>query len=128
MDFVQKNTKLKQTSTNRPINRFAHHAIHKAPQNQSPWNYLRGILSAANLPISSQLDFVNEFATVDSEHEDAVKSSHALDLLAEIYAVEKSNREKAVKAYDLLASKYDPIRANYWTYLKGQLGQEQVVA
>ncbi|KAH0285304.1 CaaX farnesyltransferase alpha subunit [Aureobasidium namibiae CBS 147.97] len=107
---------------------FAHKAIHKAPQNQSPWNYLRGILSAANLPISSQLDFVNKFATVDSEHENAVKSSHALDLLAEIYAVEKSNREKAVKAYDLLASKYDPIRANYWAYLKGQLGQEQAVA
>jgi protein farnesyltransferase/geranylgeranyltransferase type-1 subunit alpha len=74
------------------------------------------------------LQFVNGFATVDSEHEDAVRSSHALDLLAEIYALEKSDRDKAVKAYDLLASRYDPIRANYWAYLKGQLGQEQVAA
>lgn len=115
----------------RPTNtnhRFAHKAIHKAPQNQSPWNYLRGVLTSANLPISSQLDFVNEFATVDAEHEDAVKSSHALDLLAEIYAAENEQREKAVKAYDLLASKYDPIRANYWAYLKDQLGQGKVAA
>lgn len=117
-----------KTSAKQRNNRFAHQAIHKAPQNQSPWNYLRGILTSAKLPISSQLDFVAEFATVDSEHEDAVRSSHALDLLAEIYASEKEKREKAVKAYDLLASKYDPIRANYWAYLKGQLGQAQVAA
>lgn len=80
------------------------------------------------MPISSQLDFINEFATVESEHEDAVKSSHALDLLAEIHSAEKEQNDKAVKAYDLLANKYDPIRANYWAYLKDQLGQGQVAA
>jgi protein farnesyltransferase/geranylgeranyltransferase type-1 subunit alpha len=108
--------------------RFAQQAIRKAPQNQSPWNYLRGITTAAKLPISSQLDFVTEFANVDSEHEDAVRSSHALDLLAEIYAAEDKQSGKAVKAYDLLASKYDPIRANYWAYLKEQLSEGQVAA
>ncbi|CAD0013155.1 unnamed protein product [Aureobasidium pullulans] len=96
--------------------------------NQSPWNYLRGIVSAAKLPLSSQKEFVNEFASVDSEDEDAVRSSHALDLLAEIYAGEKEQNKKAAKAYDLLASKYDPIRANYWAYLKDQLNQGQVAA
>lgn len=65
---------------------------------------------------------------MDSENEDAVKSSHALDLLAEIYAAEKEQKDKAVKAYELLASKYDPIRANYWAYLKDQLSQGQVAA
>ncbi|CAD0048853.1 unnamed protein product [Aureobasidium pullulans] len=96
--------------------------------NQSPWNYLRGIVSAAKLPLSSQKEFVNEFASVDSEDEDAVRSSHALDLLAEIYAGEKEQNKKAAKAYDMLASKYDPIRANYWAYLKDQLNQGQVAA
>jgi protein farnesyltransferase/geranylgeranyltransferase type-1 subunit alpha len=108
--------------------RFAHQAIRKAPQNQSPWNYLRGIITSSHLPFSSQLSFISEFATVDSEHEDAVKSSHALDLLAEIYAMEREQKEKAEKAYDLLANKYDPIRANYWAYLKGQLGEGEVGA
>ncbi|KAI4720021.1 protein prenylyltransferase [Aureobasidium sp. EXF-10727] len=108
--------------------KFAQDAIRKAPQNQSPWNYLRGIITAAKMPLSSQLDFVNEFATVDSEHEDAVKSSHALDILAEIYAAEKGQSGKAVRAYDLLASKYDPIRANYWAYLKDQLSEGQAAA
>ncbi|KAI4835412.1 protein prenylyltransferase [Aureobasidium sp. EXF-8845] len=107
---------------------FVHQAIRKAPQNQSPWNYLRGIITSSHLPFSSQLSFISEFATVDSEHEDAVKSSHALDLLAEIYAMEREQKEKAEKAYDLLANKYDPIRANYWAYLKGQLGEGEVGA
>lgn len=111
------------------IHSFAQDAIRKAPQNQSPWNYLRGIATAAQLPISSLQKFAAEFASVDSDGEDAVRSSHALDLLAEIYA-DKSQQDKAIKAYDLLANKYDPIRANYWAYLKGQLnqGQGQVVA
>ncbi|THW59198.1 protein prenylyltransferase [Aureobasidium pullulans] len=108
--------------------KFAQEAIREAPQNQSPWNYLRGIVSAAKLLLSSQKEFVNEFASVDSEDEDAVRSSHALDLLAEIYAGEKEQNKKAAKAYDLLASKYDPIRANYWAYLKDQLNQGQVAA
>jgi protein farnesyltransferase/geranylgeranyltransferase type-1 subunit alpha len=108
--------------------RFAQKAIHRAPQNQSPWNYLRGLVTAAKMPLSSIREFVNEFASVDREDEDAVRSSHALDLLAEIYATEGQQSAKAAKAYDLLANKYDPIRANYWAYLSHQLTQGQVAA
>lgn len=42
--------------------------------------------------------------------------------------MEREQKEKAEKAYDLLANKYDPIRANYWAYLKGQLGEGEVGA
>lgn len=98
--------------------RFAQEAIRKAPQNQSPWNYLRGILSRAGLPLSSIKDFAAEFADLD--HPDTVRSSHALDFLAEIYGAE-GRAQQATQAYQLLATKYDPIRANYWDYLKGQL-------
>lgn len=120
--------KLRKHCANQPT-RFAQETIRKAPQNQSPWNYLRGIVSAAKMPLSSLQDFVGEFATVDHENEDAVRSSHALDLLAEIYAGGQTRQsDKAVRAYDLLATKYDPVRANYWAYLKDRLGQEGQVA
>lgn len=66
-----------------------------------------------------------EYASVDKP--DEVYSSHALDLLAEIYA-EESSKENAVKALDLLAKRYDPIRENYWNYRKSLLDQPKVVA
>lgn len=34
----------------------------------------------------------------------------------------EGEKEMAVKALDLLAGKYDPIRANYWEYRKENLG------
>lgn len=102
---------------------FAKSAIRKAPQNQSPWNYLRGTLTRAGEPLSSIRGFAEEFASLDEE--DKVRSSHALEVVAEVLAAEKGQKEKAGKAYDLLAIKFDPIRANYWNHLKGKLGQGQ---
>jgi protein farnesyltransferase/geranylgeranyltransferase type-1 subunit alpha len=57
-----------------------------------------------------------------------VYSSHALDLLADIYAEEKDSKDEAEKALDLLATRYDPIRANYWNFRKSLLGQSAVGA
>ncbi|KAH3916148.1 hypothetical protein HBI56_037380 [Parastagonospora nodorum] len=101
-------------------------AIRKAPQNQSPWNYLSGILRVAQLPKSTIKDFALEFADLDSP--DEVYSSHALDLLADIYAEEENNKDEAEKALTLLATKYDPIRANYWNFRKGLLEQPKAAA
>ncbi|KAF2832137.1 farnesyltransferas-like protein [Ophiobolus disseminans] len=101
-------------------------AIRKAPQNQSPWNYLSGIIRAAQLPKSTIKDFALEFADLDRP--DEVYSSHALDLLAEIYAEEESSRAEAEKALNLLATRYDPIRANYWNFRKGLLDQPKLTA
>ena len=103
--------------------RFAKSAIRLAPQNQSPWNYVRGLQRQANgpaaLPLTSLQSFANEFAKVESP--DDVRSSHALDLLADIYAAESGKMAEASKALDLLAEKYDPIRANYWNWRKAKL-------
>lgn len=101
-------------------------AIRKAPQNQSPWNYVLGIVRAAGLPKSTLKDFALEFA--DVHRPDEVYSSHALDLLADVYAEEEDGKENAEKALDLLATKYDPIRANYWNFRKGLLGQPKIAA
>lgn len=85
-----------------------------------------GILRAAQLPKSTVKGFATEFADIESP--DHVYSSHALDLLADIYAEEENNKESAEKALDLLATRYDPIRANYWNYRKGLLSQSEVAA
>ena len=65
-----------------------------------------------------------------------ITSSHALDLLAEIYAekaklegrggvggeeAKEESKLQAVKALELLAERYDPIRANYWDWRKREV-------
>lgn len=98
---------------------YAQTAIRLAPQNQSPWNYLRGVLKAQGTGLDQLTSFAEEFAAV--EHEDEVRSSHALDFLAECYA-ERRETERAGKALEMLARRYDPIRRNYWNYRRGLLG------
>ncbi|ORX91592.1 hypothetical protein BCR34DRAFT_501358 [Clohesyomyces aquaticus] len=109
---------LEESIVDREI-QYAKAAIRKAPQNQSPWNYLGGVVRRAQLPASSLKDFVLEFADLDEP--DKVFSSHALDLLADIYTQDEDKKDEARKALDLLAVKYDPIRAHYWNYRKGLL-------
>jgi protein farnesyltransferase/geranylgeranyltransferase type-1 subunit alpha len=105
---------------------FAKREVRKAPQNQSPWNYLKGVVRQAKLSTSVLKDFALEFA--DTRRPDDIYSSHALDLLADIYAEEEGSKEEAKKALSLLATKYDPIRAHYWNYRKGLLDQVETVA
>ena len=100
--------------------KYAMEAIHKAPQNQSPWNYLRGIVRLSGMSVAHLRGFAEQYASVDQP--DMVRSSHALDLLANILAEEERGKEQAGVALDLLATRYDPIRKNYWQYKKGLLG------
>ncbi|TID27370.1 protein prenylyltransferase [Venturia nashicola] len=99
---------------------YAKSQIRLAPQNQSPWNYLQGLARQASgsaaISHSSLKDFASEFASLDDP--DNVRSSHALDMLADILAKEEGKSAEAATALDLLASKYDPIRENYWKYRK----------
>jgi Protein prenyltransferase alpha subunit repeat len=48
-----------------------------------------------------------------------VRSSHALDVLASLLAEDEP--EMAARALDLLATRYDPVRANYWAWRKAAL-------
>lgn len=104
---------------------YAKAAITKAPQNQSPWLYLRGILRKQGKGLVGIKNFAEQFA--DLEKEDEVRSSHALDFLADAYA-EEQEKGKSARALELLARRYDPIRKNYWDYRRNQLGLEQVGA
>lgn len=104
---------------------YAKAKIRLAPQNQSPWNYLRGVVKKRDGGLTVLRGFAEEFA--DLGREDEVRSSHALDLLADVYAEERE-QERAGKALELLARKYDPIRKNYWNYRRGLLGLKMVEA
>ena len=100
---------------------YAKAGIALAPQNQSPWSYLRACVRMMEGGRLGQLrGFAEGFADVEREEE--VRSSHALDLLAEVYAEEEGERERAGRVLELLARRYDPIRKNYWDYRRGLLG------
>ena len=96
---------------------FAKNKISEAPQNQSAWNYLKGVVRRQGSGEATLEEFAGQFA--DIEEEDEVRSSHALDLLASVWA--NGQEVKAAKALDLLGQRFDPIRRNYWEYRKGLL-------
>ncbi|EQB58883.1 hypothetical protein CGLO_00812 [Colletotrichum gloeosporioides Cg-14] len=93
-----------------------------APQNQAAWNYLRGVLVKGGRKLETAEAFAAQFVDGIGEGEDkeVVRSTHALDFLAELYA-EKGQKEEAGKYLDRLAEKWDPVRAGYWKYRKQQL-------
>lgn len=117
MDAAGQRLKIDDADLNRE-EEFAKEAIKLAPQNESPWNYLRGLYRKSGKELTKLKPFAEQFAGLDT---DKVRSSYALDLLADIYAAEDDGQEKARKALELLAEKYDPIRVNYWNYRKTML-------
>lgn len=92
--------------------KYAQEAILRAPENRSPWWYARGVLRAAGRELKEWEGFVGAFVT--TENGDGVRSSHALEWLAEVYA--DGQGEMAVEMLTLLKEKYDPVRKNYWDY------------
>ncbi|RMZ87975.1 hypothetical protein DV736_g4791, partial [Chaetothyriales sp. CBS 134916] len=82
---------------------YAKDKINMAPQNPSSWNYLKGVLRRGGRPLS------------DERVCESVRSSHAIDWLAEIYA-ETGKKELARSCLESLGKKWDPIRRNYWEY------------
>jgi protein farnesyltransferase/geranylgeranyltransferase type-1 subunit alpha len=104
------------------VDREAEYAIEKirlAPQNESPWNLLRALYEKASGPAalswSKFAEFAKEFTGTDGED---VKSTHALDALAWALAEQQGHEEEACTALEQLATKWDPIRANYWRWRK----------
>ncbi|KAK3299327.1 uncharacterized protein B0H64DRAFT_388104 [Chaetomium fimeti] len=96
---------------------YARDKIRLAPQNQSGWNYLRGVLVKGGRKLATVEEFASGFVKGLGEGEEAedVQSTHALDLLAEIYA-EKGDREKAELSLTRLGQKWDRIRVGYWEW------------
>ena len=103
-------------------------AITRAPQNPSPWNYLRGVLAKGARPLADVEDFAARFVEDLGGEGEVVRSSHALDLLADVFA-ETGRKEEADLALRRLGEKWDPIRVGYWNYRRQIVaGAEEGVA
>jgi protein farnesyltransferase/geranylgeranyltransferase type-1 subunit alpha len=106
---------------------FAQAATYEAPQNQSAWEYIRGVLRKGGRKLGTLETFAREFASVPAEGEEDVKSSHALDFLADVWSEqgEVEKVEKADRALRLLGDKYDQIRRNYWEWKRELLKRQK---
>jgi protein farnesyltransferase/geranylgeranyltransferase type-1 subunit alpha len=94
---------------------FAQEAILRAPENRSAWWYARGVLRAAGRGLGEWEEFAGRFVG-----DEGVKSTHALEWLADVYA---DGREGlAVGMLTRLKEEFDPIRGNYWDYRIRKLG------
>ncbi|KKF96176.1 Protein farnesyltransferase/geranylgeranyltransferase type-1 subunit alpha [Ceratocystis platani] len=100
---------------------YAREKIDLAPQNQSPWNYLKGVLVKGGRGIETEKAFVEKFVrNIGEGDEEAVLSTHALDFLAEILVAE-GEKERAAVCLSRLSEKWDPVRAGYWKLRQQQL-------
>ncbi|KAI1438694.1 prenyltransferase alpha subunit [Xylaria sp. CBS 124048] len=101
---------------------YAQEKIHLAPQNQSPWNYLRGVVIKGGRPLGTVREYVETFVTNlgEDDEREKVRSSHALDFLADIYQ-EADEKDKAALCLRRLAEKWDRIRHGYWQYRQQSL-------
>lgn len=95
---------------------YAKDKILLAPQNQSPWNYLRGVLVKGGRKMSNVEEFVVEFVSdVGDEDKEKVRSTHGLEMMAEIYA-EKGDNAKADLCLKRLGERWDRVRLGYWEW------------
>jgi len=111
---------------------YAQAKIRLAPQNPSPWTYLRGVLRRAGRPMSDMegfcLEFVGEDGDVELEADAAnavpgVRSSHAVEWLGEIWGTH-GQMKRAAECWDVLGRKWDPVRKGYWDYRRRRLEDE----
>ncbi|MBW0498601.1 hypothetical protein O181_038316 [Austropuccinia psidii MF-1] len=121
---------------------FTKSQIHKAPNNPSAWNYLRGILKRGRLPLSLVQDFVipltktaqvltdEDSWPIDLNKQADLPVVGAIEFLADIYAASPSSANDAINLYNALAQKFDPIRHGYWQYrvLMANRQQSEILA
>lgn len=96
---------------------YAKSKIRLTPNNQSPWNYLRGIFTKKGNPLAELEQFCDELRKLN------VISPHLMSMFVDIYqerarSGEEEYWEKAEKICEQLAEEYDTIRKKYWLYRK----------
>ncbi|KAJ7485547.1 hypothetical protein FB451DRAFT_59548 [Mycena latifolia] len=102
-----------------------------APNNASAWNYLRGVLEVAKLPLATVAPFVEPYTVplpagatdlVDVENPPPgpgaeLPCAAAVEFLADVYEeADAESTDKAVELWKSLADEHDTIRKKYWEY------------
>lgn len=98
--------------------------------NESAWNYLRGVLLHDNRGISGN-SIVTSFC--EELYKNRCRSPYLLAFIIDICdeAIRKGetnsfhNADRAVELCQALASKYDKIRSKYWNYICDKLKKYQ---
>ncbi|KAH0598631.1 hypothetical protein MHUMG1_03934 [Metarhizium humberi] len=116
--------KIPRTLIDREVD-YAKEKIALAPQNQSSWNYLRGVLAKGGRDLSNVRDFSESFISNLGADSEDVKSSHALDLLVDVYH-QAGDISKAILCLQRLWEKWDPVREGYWKYRASELEETKV--
>lgn len=99
---------------------YAEEKIKLAPQNQSSWLYLRGVLAKGGRGLETVGEFASQFFSNLGAEDEEVTSSHALDLMSEVYH-KQGDIEKAKLCLTELSEKWDPVREGYWKYRLSEL-------
>ncbi|KAK9470351.1 protein prenylyltransferase [Dipodascopsis tothii] len=97
---------------------YAQARLRAEPDNEAAWAYVRGVLAAAGRPLADVAALAAELAPLEAGP-DAVRSVHALEIVAELAEAGAPARARA--AYELLATTLDPLRAAYWRHRAGQV-------
>jgi len=93
---------------------FAVPLIHKSPNNECPWNYMRGV---ATMSESGNLLSFPKLKEVALEYcEKCPACPHCLSLLADISDAE-GNDAKRIECLTKLRDTVDTLRCKYWQYL-----------
>ncbi|XP_015918859.1 protein farnesyltransferase/geranylgeranyltransferase type-1 subunit alpha isoform X2 [Parasteatoda tepidariorum] len=98
--------------------KFTLNSIKKDPNNESPWNYLRGILQSKGL---TKFPEVTEFT--ETLYSSGCRSPHLLGFMIdsiEETLLNSSNHDLCQRAVELcisLMKKHDPIRKQYWKFI-----------
>ncbi|CAG8496293.1 10248_t:CDS:2 [Funneliformis mosseae] len=91
--------------------------IKLAPNNISPWNYIKGVIAKSDKDIDILEGLCKEV------EEQKIISPHALGCLVDIHESRARNgsatdKAEGIKICITLAEKHDTIRKNYWEYRK----------
>jgi len=115
---------------------YAKGKISLAPNNLSPWNYVRGVLDRTKTPYESMEEFVVPYtkseggsdSVVDLDNPPPSKGAQlpavpAVEFLADIRESQGRTSE-ATELFRLLGDKIDTIRKRYWDFRIKELSQK----
>lgn len=100
---------------------FCKEMIEKAPNNESVWNYLKGVLAAASGGLDAFPDLKDYF---EEKLAGGMDSPYLLAFLIDYYdeslekCFDRIVAERAMSLCDTMATDVDTIRKEYWNYMK----------